>query len=304
MAKSAGAWISDIMRKSGMMEIGSNVTRGEETRAAIEHGAVGRHQIAEHTGIHSSLTLDRYKSTWRDYLNFCKNEGYGKDPRNYPAESVADYMQHRIEGGCSANTLQSIGSALSKWATMCDRAYGGDRFASWPKPISEARALGRSICPRLDQDTRAFRDPWRIITAMDDPRARLAAEIQLTTGLRSMNVCKLQLNPDGSLFVRSKAGYTCPHFAISPKIAAELRTLADSTGRVNLIGYKAYIGQIQAACKVAGEHYTGSHAFRHCYAQNRYNELRGQGLSVDRVKLQISEELFHHRTDIVVKYLR
>ena len=303
--KSPGAWIRDCLYKSGMDESGSDVTRGEETRAAIERGATGRHQIAGETGIHSSLTLDRYKSTWRDYLSYCRNEGgFGKDVRTYPPESVSDYMAHRIEGGGSSNTLQSIGSALSKWATMCDKAYGGDRFIIWAKPIAEARALGRQVCPRLDQETRAFHDPWRVIATMTDPRAQLAATIQLTTGLRSMNVTRLQLNADGSLFVRSKAGYTCPHFAIPTNISHELRALADSQGRVNLIGYKPYIAAIQAACKVAGEHDTGSHAFRHCYAQARYAELRQGGMSEDRAKLQVSEELFHHRLDIVDKYLR
>ena len=303
--KSPGAWIRDCLYKSGMDEIGSDVTRGEETRAAIERGATGRHQIAGETGIHSSLTLDRYKSTWRDYLSYCRNEGgFGKDVRTYPPESVSDYMAHRIEGGCSSNTLQSIGSALSKWATMCDKAYGGDRFIIWAKPIAEARALGRSICPHLDQETRAFRDPQAVIAAMDDPRARLAATIQLTTGLRSMNVTRLQLNNDGSLYVRSKAGFTVPHFAISPSISRELRALADPSGKVNLIAYKPYIAAIQAACAAVGERYSGSHAFRHNFAQRRYAELRGQGLSVDRAKLQVSEELFHHRLDVVDKYLR
>ena len=303
--KSPGAWIRDCLYKSGADEIGSDTTRGQETRQAIEHGATGRHQIAAETGLHSSLTLARYKSTWRDYLSFCRTEGgYGKDPRTYGPASVADYMQHRIDGGCSENTLQSIGSALSKWAAMCDKAYGGNRFETWARPISAARALGRQICPHLDQETRAFTNPWNVIAAMTDPRARLAATIQLETGLRSMNVVRLQLNADGSLFVRSKAGYTCPHFAISPSISHELRALADSQGRVNLIGYKPYIAAIQAACKVAGEHYTGSHAFRHCYAQARYAELRQGGMSEDRAKLQVSEELFHHRLDIVDKYLR
>lgn len=304
MSKSPGGWISDIMRRSELNEIGSGITRSAETRAAIEHGAAGRHEIAAVTGIHSSLTLDRYKSVWRDYISYCRAEGYGKDPRTYGPVTVTDYMQHRIDAGCSANTLQSIGSALGKWAAACDRAYGGNRFQEWTKPIAEARALGRQVCPRLDQETRAFHDPWKVIGAMTDPRARLAATIQLTTGLRSMNVCKLQLNTDGSLFVRSKAGFTIPHYAISPSISHELRALADSQGRVNLIGYKPYIAAIQAACAVAGEHYTGSHAFRHCYAQARYAELRQGGLSVDRAKLQVSEELFHHRLDIIDKYLR
>lgn len=303
--KSPGAWIRDALYKSGADEIGSGTTRGMETRAAIERGAVGRHEIAAETGIHSSLTLDRYKSTWRDYLSYSRGEGgYGRDPRQYGLETVRDYMVHRIEGGCSSNTLQSIGSALSKWATMCDKAYGGTRFQDWARTISEARALGRSICPHLDQETRAFRDPWRVITAMDDPRARLAATLQLETGLRAMNVCKLQLNQDGSLYVKSKAGYTAPHFAISPRISAELRALADPQGRVNLIQYKPYIAQIRAACVAVGEHYTGSHAFRHNYARNRFNELRQGGMSIDRAKLQVSEELFHHRLDIIDKYLR
>jgi integrase len=305
MAKSAGAWISDCMHRSGMQEIGSDTHRGDETRQAIEQGFSGRHEIAARIGIHNSLTYARYKSTWRDYINYCRGEGgYGKDPRTYPASSVADYMQHRIEAGCSSNTLQSIGSAMGKWAAACDRAYGGNRFQEWATPISEARALGRQVCPRLDQETRAFKDPWRVIAAMPDPRARLAATIQLTTGLRSMNVCKLQLNQDGSLYVKSKAGYTAPHFAISPKIADVLRGMADSKGRVNLIGYKAYIGQIQAACAATGEKYTGSHAFRHNYTQARYAELRQGGMSEDRAKLQVSEELFHHRLDVVDKYLR
>lgn len=302
--KSPGAWIRDCLYKSGADEIGSDVTRGQETRAAIERGATGRHEIAGETGIHSSLTLDRYKSTWRDYLSYCRAEGYGKDPRNYGPETVQDYMAHRIEGGCSSNTLQSIGSAMGKWATMCDKAYGGNRFQDWAKPISEARALGRQVCPHLDTETRAFRDPWRVIAAMDDPRARLAAALQLETGLRAMNVCKLQINQDGSLYVKSKAGYTAPHFAIPAGISRELRTLADPQGRVNLIPYKAYIAAIQTACASTGEHYTGSHAFRHNYARARYNELRQGGLSVDRAKLQVGEELFHHRNDIVDKYLR
>lgn len=305
MSKSPGGWISDIMRRSEMNEIGSGITRSAETRAAIEHGAAGRHEIAAATGIHSSLTLARYKSVWRDYLVYCRSEGnYGKDPRTYGPVTVTDYMQHRIDGGCSVNTLQSIGSALGKWAAACDRAYGGDRFSIWAKPIATARALGRAVCPKLDTETRAFRDPWRVIAAMDDPRARLAAEIQLTTGLRSMNVCTMQLNADGSLFVRSKAGFTVPHFAISPSVSRELRTLADQNGRVNLIAYKPYIAAIQAACAITGERYSGSHAFRHNFAQARYAELRGQGMSVDRAKLQVSEELFHHRLDVVDKYLR
>lgn len=305
MSKSAGAWISDCMRRSGMQEISSDTHRGDETRMAIEQGFSGRHEIAAQTGIHNSLTYSRYKSVWRDYLNYCKTEGgYGKDPRTYGPETVTDYMQHRIEGGCSANTLMSIGSAMGKWAAACDRAYGGTRFQEWAKPIAEARALGRQVCPHLDQETRAFKAPQAVIAAMTDPRAQLAATIQLTTGLRSMNVTRLQLNPDGSLFVRSKAGYTAPHFAISPKISAELREMADSTGKVNLIPYKAYIAQIQAACAATGEKYTGSHAFRHNYARNRFNELRQGGMSVDRAKLQVSEELFHHRLDIMDKYLR
>lgn len=304
MSKSPGGWISDIMRRSEMNEIGSGITRSAETRAAIEHGAAGRHEIAAVTGIHSSLTLDRYKSVWRDYISYCRAEGYGKDPRTYGPVTVTDYMQHRIDAGCSANTLQSIGSALGKWAAACDRAYGGDRFASWAKPIAEARSIGRQICPRLDQETRAFTNPWNVIAAMSDPRARLAAEIQLTTGLRSMNVTRLQLNNDGSLYVRSKAGFTVPNFKIPAKISAELRELADSSGRVNLISYKPYIAAIQAACAATGEKYTGSHSFRHNFAQNRYNELRAQGMSVDRAKLQVSEELFHHRLDVVDKYLR
>lgn len=304
MSKSPGGWISDIMRRSEMNEIGSGITRSAETRAAIEHGAAGRHEIAAVTGIHSSLTLARYKSVWRDYISYCRAEGYGKDPRTYGPVTVTDYMQHRIDAGCSANTLQSIGSALGKWAAACDRAYGGDRFASWAKPIAEARSIGRQICPRLDQETRAFTNPWNVIAAMSDPRARLAAEIQLTTGLRSMNVTSLQLNADGSLFVKSKAGFTVPNFKIPAKISAELRELADSSGRVNLISYKPYIAAIQAACAAVGERYSGSHSFRHNYAHTRYAELRGQGMSVDRAKLVVSVELFHHRLDIIDKYLR
>lgn len=302
--KSPGAWVRDCLYKSGMDEIGCETTRGAETKLAIEHGAAGRHEIAAETGIHSSLTLARYKSVWRNYLSYCRDAGFGKDPRRYGPETVSDYLQHRIDGGCSANTLQSIGSALGKWAAACDRAYGGDRFSTWAKPIAEARALGRQVCPRLDQETRAFHDPWKVIGAMTDPRARLAATIQLTTGLRAMNVTRLQLNQDGSLFVRSKAGFTVPHFAIPPQISAVLREMADPSGKVNLIAYKPYIAAIQAACAATGEHYTGSHAFRHNYAQARYAELRQGGMSVDRAKMQVSEELFHHRLDIIDTYLR
>lgn len=297
--KSPGHQVSEMLRQSGLAKIGES-SRTEETRQAIENGCVGRHEIAGQTNIHSTLTLDKYKSIWRDFASYCKSNGFRM--RDATAENVKDYMQNRIDSGCSRNTLDGIGSALNKLDDGLNRAYGGSRDFS--NAIREEKAVGNDVCPRLDTESRAFHDPATVISNIESQNCRLAAEIQLETGLRAMNVCDLHLNPNNTLFVQSKAGYVCTNFKIPRDLYNQLAQRADADGNVHLTDYKSYIKEIRTACEAAGEHYTGSHAFRHNFAQNMYSELRNGGMSDYKAKIEVSEALFHHRLDVVEKYLR
>lgn len=294
--------VNDIFRQSGIIQINSDVTRSDETRQAIEAGYQTKHEIAGQTGIHQSETLHKYKSVVTDFFHFCRAGGMGRDYKTYTADDVRAYMMTKLEDGKSLNTIQGIGSALNKLDNMLNKLDGGSRDFSGV--IAEVRGLAIKTAPQLDLETRRFNDPHAVINAMSDDRCKLAATIQLETGLRKMNVCKIILNGDGTLNVKSKAGYRDAHFQISPTLYSKLEEYANDKGRVYLTNYDHYVYELKKACFKVGENYTGTHAFRHNFAQNLYTNCRNGGMSDAEAKAVVSKALFHDRLDIVDKYLR
>lgn len=299
--KSPGQQVNEMIKLASFVQIATGTSRTDDSIRAMENGASGRHEIASQTGIYNSKTFEKYKSVWKEFGRFCKENGV-KLMKDAPSSLVSSFMQSKIDAGCSANTIVGVGSAMNKLDDCLNRAYGGSRDFS--DAVKTARAVGRESCEHLDTNHRAFENPEQVISAISDEKCALAAQIELTTGLRAMNVCNLQLNADNTLFVRSKAGFTAPNFKVPAQIYNKLSALADSSGKVHLANYKQYIASIKDACERVGEHYTGSHAFRHNFAQNMYNDCIERGLDSDHAKLEVSEALFHHRIDIVDKYLR
>lgn len=302
MSKNASQLVSEMVHKSNICDIGdSGMTRSQESQAARANGAVTKHDIASQTRIHNTLTFQRYKSVWKDFCNYQISHGHGTHPIRWTSVQVKDYLDSRQ--GSSLNGFNVVCNALNRMDDMINRTYHASK--DWSSVIAQARQEARDgKCVRMDVNPRAFLNPERVISNIQDPRAQLAAELQLRTGLRANNVCHLQPNNDGTLYVKSKAGFTVPHFWVPSDLYARIMQFTGSNSRFTLISYNQYLNELKTACRACGEQYTGSHALRHNYAIARYDELRASGKSETEAKTIVSLELFHHRLDIIDTYLR
>lgn len=302
MAKNASQLVSEMVHKSGICDIGdSGTTRSQESQAARANGAVTKHDIAGQTHIHNSLTFQRYKSVWKDFCNYQISHGHSTHPSRWTETQVKDYLATRQ--GCSMNGFNTICNALNRMDDMINRSYYTTK--DWSNVIDQARQSARNGgCVKMDVNPRAFHDPQNVIAAIQDPRAALAAELQLRCGLRAANVCNLRPNTDGTLYIRSKAGFTVSHFRIPQDLYNRILQFGGANTRFTLIPYHEYLNELKTACRACGEQYTGSHALRHNYAINRYETLCAEGKTEYEAKAQVAEELFHHRVDIIDTYLR
>lgn len=302
MAKNASQLVSEMVHKSGICDIGdSGTTRSQESQAARANGAATKHDIASQTHIHNSLTFSRYKSVWKDFCTHQIKNGYGTHPSRWTEGQVRDYLASRQ--GASLNGFNTVCNAMNRLDDMIARSYHVPK--DWSATIAQARQEARDGgCVRMDVNPRAFLDPERVISNIQDPRAQLAAELQLRCGLRAANVCHIQPNADGTLFVRSKAGFTVNHFRVPNDLYNRILQFGGVNTRFTLISYHQYLNELKTACRACGEQYTGSHALRHNYAINRYETLRAEGKTEFEAKSQVAEELFHHRLDVVDTYLR
>ena len=302
MPKNASQLVSEMVHRSGICDIGdTGVTRSQESQMARANGAATKHDIACQTHIHNSLTFQRYKSIWKDFCNYQISHGHSTHPSRWTSAQVKDYLASRQ--GCSMNGYNTICNSMNRLDDMISKAYHVSK--DWSSVIAQARQEARDGgCVRMDVNPRALHNPMAVINAIQDPRAALAAELQLRTGLRANNVCHLQPNTDGTLYVRSKAGFTVSHFRIPQDLYNRILQFSGGNSRFQLVNYQEYLKDLKNACITCNEQYTGSHALRHNFARNEYQMYRSQGMSDYEAKSRVAEELFHHRTDVVERYLQ
>ncbi len=299
--------INEVLEESGFIHIGGEkageLTKSQYKELAKANGARNSHEIASQTPITSSSTLNRYREVYCDYARFGRAHGYGHNIKQYPPQVATEYLSDKINQGASWEDVKTECSAINKLDDILNACDGGSR--DWSKEVAEMRDAARECCDKeKGKSPRAFQNPQAVIDNIASPEAKLVAEIQLTYGLRVHDASTIRLNNDNSLFIVSKNGYRVPHFEISPQIASQLRDLAAGRAVFTVMPYTSYLRELKAACSAAGEHYTGSHAFRHNFARDVYAEELSKGKSPTAAKAVVSEKLFHHRLEIVERYLR
>ena len=297
--------VDSIFRESGIIAINSEVTKSMEFEENLKNGASNVHEKADGVRIHQSATLDKYKSVARDFFHFERQNGSGRDYFKYNENDVKEYLSSKVEENVPRNTFNSICTALEKLDNILNACDGGSR--DWHNAINEVRHIVQTdnLCERTDTNHRAYQDPQKVIDCMARPGTQLAAELELRTGLRSGDVTgQIKINPDGTLDIKSKAGYHVPNFKIPSDLLDRLKTFEVSEGRAFLCTYSQYSYDLKNACSSANEEFSGTHSMRHCFAQNLYNDLRSQGVPEIEAKGRVSEALFHSRLSIVEVYLR
>lgn len=294
--------INHLLKDSGMLDIDTDYKRGEHTKELRADGVTNWHDVAQQTHIVERATLEKYKTTWKDLGNFAKQNGYCTKLTKISADCVKDYLTTKLEAGRSLNTMIGYLTAINKLDAVITAATGA--HPGFSGAGDTMRQEIKETAPDMATETRSFNDPRAVIGAIEDPRCKLAAEIQLATGLRVHDVSYIRLNADGSLYINSKAGRRFEHYQIPQQLSNKLREINGGPGNFNLVGYKHYIYEIKKACNKVGEHYTGSHGFRHNYAKEAYARYLAAGLGPEEAKGRVSEDLFHHRLEIIEVYLR
>lgn len=297
--------VDSIFRESGFIAINSDVTKSQEFEANLKAGASNVHEKADGVRIHQSGTLDRYKSVARDFFHFERQNGSGRDYFKYNENDVKEYLSSKVEENIPRNTFNSICTALEKLDNILNAVDGGSR--DWHGSINEIRHIVQTdnLCERTDTNHRAYQDPQKVVDCMARPGTQLAAELELRTGLRSCDLSgQITINKDGTLDIKSKAGYHMPNFKIPSDLLDRLKTFEFTDGKAFLCTYNQYYYDLQKACSLANEEFSGTHSFRHTFAQNLYNDLRSKGISEIEAKGRVSEALFHSRLSIVEVYLR
>lgn len=297
--QSAEKSITEIIENSQILEIG--MSKYEAKQSFYKQGISDPHVIASNTGISSYSSLKTYKNVWIDCCKFARANypGEFKQLQNINPKVVGEYIQSKIDDDCSLKYVNKCCSALNKFDNCLQRM---DIKVDFSDIISEKRALAKDILTEASETTRAFKNPTEVIANMQNPTHQVVAELQLNYGLR-IGDCKyinIEKQLDGNVLTvnHSKNGQPITK-VLSPDIANQLRSMNGLN-----VKYETYLYDLKKACNATGENYTGSHAFRHNFAQDKMEHYISNGCSEKTAVKEISEEMGHHRPDITYIYLR
>lgn len=291
----------DFMHSTGMIRDAEDTkTRHEYKEIAAEKGLSTSSERSSITPLTNQKTIDKYKGILKEFRHFSRVNGFGNNLRTLPGEAASAFLSHKAED-VGRQRLQDICSCITKAG-----AFGGNaNFA----PAVEAFRKDE-MPPKAETVSRAFDNPQEVISNIKSDGAKLAAEIQLRTGLRADNALSFKINASGDTvsFV-SKGGIRHEAFPMPQDLIDRSRAFADPGGNVSIMPYRSYEYQVKNAATASGERLTdgkviNSHGFRHCFARDMYNGLIKSGVSKAEAKAEVSEALFHHRQEITDLYIR
>lgn len=301
-AGSPSSQIRGLEMESGYLHINDGSHKEDARQELKDGGLTDFHEVSKHVGFYESKTLEKYNGIYKQYLRFEKAEGRPCDLRAFTADKADAFLQMKWDEGRSSSTMLGYCKAFAKLEGMLEtvsKDWGEQHTTKMDDTLKSWRAEANDVQrPVNEQECRAYNAPQAVVDAIQDPRAYLAASLQLETGLRVHDVTFIRLNADNTLDINSKAGYRVAHFPIPGNLAAELRQFgaanmqADGSTKFNLISYGDYRSELKAAAESCGERYTGTHALRASFAVNLYNELRTGGKRIWKHEKSLQKRYF------------
>jgi len=302
--------VDQIMRTLDRRGQSRHVAKG----AARLEGALKSHDIGKKTGIHSTRTLNSYKTT---VLNFCRfqKEKYGiKDLTKTSPDAVKAFFSERMLHS-KHSTIKTELSAIEKFATAL-RSLSPSVAWDIEKAIEDVRIDLRKM-DRSQDVSRALENPLAIISELQDLNYRLIALIQYEAGFRiseatwikEHQLMGIKQDPytgkiKGCIEVCGKGGKLYSS-SVSQKTYTELQNLIVSSAKHELkVDEYDYSMSVKFAAEISEVNYYGTHDFRHTHAQERFAELQQHGYSREDALHIVSHEMGHQRPDITERYLK
>ena len=306
-----------------------NVAR--ELLAEQNHTATSE-ALADSTGLHSYTYARDCKDTWHRLGNFAKQHMDLKDMTTLDASHAEQFLLHRIQDDISYGSWKKEAAHIGKLENALRGLHFGESKTDFVSPgirmtalDPELRFLARETLEHGGKKFGHFDNPEAVIARMESssrPELVLIAHIQLEGGARCREACRitkaqlqgverdpLTSRPRGQVHLTdTKGGKPCI-IQISPTLYAHLETFVERRRGVLHVAMESYARAVRVAARAAGEILGGTHAFRYCFARNRYRELTipapaGAGLPHEAAIQQVSWEMGHERADITLLYLR
>ncbi len=299
--------IDRLFKESGLVEIGFGKDKHQHYIDAAQQGLKSSHDRAAVVPIKNTKTLNKYRGIYKEYAKFARSRGYGRNIRLYPPQAVREYLDYKAVSGIHHQRMADVCSAMDKLDNLINAANQNTgrnlAIVNYEPTVQTFRVNVLPDIERSPKTTRAFHNPEAVIAHLP-PLAAAVALIQLHCGLRVDNALNFKLNNDGTISFTAKGGKEHNFKLDGSDYQRICALIPNGQSDIHIMPYSTYIHQLQRACAEVGEKYTGSHAFRHSYAQRLYKSLKDQGLSDVAAKAKVSVALFHERLEIVNVYLR
>jgi len=289
--------------------------------------------LAEATGLHSFSYARDCKDTWHKFGHFLREKRGVRDMSTISGGYVEEYLLQRISDnityGCwkkEAAHLGKLGNALRDWHAKNSQCVpdgvAGIRVAALD---AELRMMARENLARDGKDFGHFFQPEAVIAHLETgyrPEYALVARIQFEGGARCREACRIAGGQLHGTAVDPFTGSTCGQLHLTDTKGGKPRTIQVSLktysrleqfikqgNGVLQVPTGSYAAAVRASARQAGEELAGTHAFRYCFARDRYRDLTDprpgrQAYSHEAVIQQISWEMGHQRANITHHYLR
>ncbi len=321
MGKSLSAQIRGVWAASGILAEGGSRFAGKiAARDELRARGVGATstRIAALTPINSYRTYDAYKAVSVDFANFAQALGVQRVQDLRPEHAEA-YMLAKLAEGRACNTLRTYAAALGKFDQALAKAPRSMRIPAGARlqpGLESVRAVCNQSAPQLDTERRAYADPHGLVTAVQDDTHRLAARLQLSSGLRVSEVMNLRRSDLRGLAVDPVTGIDCGLVHVIGKggfervqyvPASDYRALASHLNEHSgsmAVTYKLYLRALRQAADATGQGWGASHGLRHNYVRAFILDAARAGLSTDALMREAMERVGHHRVSELKTYLR
>lgn len=274
----------------------------EAKQELMKAGITKSGDIAQNTGIYSENTMKNYINAGVQAFQYIREEFGIKDITKITGEHIKSYLEQRASE-VEYKTLKIDMAGINKLEQAINNYNNTDvNFRSAVEDFRQEIKLDKEYIANNDE-SRALLNPTGVVNSLSDESHKLVAGMQLEYGFRLNEVAKIDLNKqldNNTLSVQAKGGQIISK-ELSQEHITKLQEL--SFNGIFNINKLEYGNDLKNACEVNFEHYTGSHALRHNYAQNQFESYAKAGMSYNECLRATAEDLGHHREDITHRYL-
>lgn len=274
----------------------------EAKQELMKAGITKSGDIAQNTGIYSENTMKNYINAGVQAFQYIREEFGIKDITKITGEHIKSYLEQR-SSEVEYKTLKIDMAGLNKLEQAINNYNNTDvDFRSAVEDFRQDIKLDTEYIQNINE-SRALLEPEKVINSIENESHKLVADMQLNYGFRLNEVAKIDLDKqlnNNILSVQAKGGQII-NKELNQEHLSKLQEL--SFNGIFNINKLEYGNDLKNACTVNSEHYTGSHALRHNYAQNQFESYAKAGMSYNECLRATAEDLGHHREDITHRYL-